>query len=121
MTDALTQALDAANEIDITVIGRTSGREISLPVWFVRDDDQLWLVPVHGSDTSWYKNVLRNAAIRASAPGAEISAQATTITDSIAVSRVADKFRAKFGADTFEQYYPRHDVAVEIPLPARVT
>jgi hypothetical protein len=93
---------------------------VSLPVWFVRDDDRLWLVPVHGSETSWYQNVLVNPAIRVSAPGAEVTARAVPVTDAGAVSRVVDKFRAKFGADTFEQYYPKHDVAVEVPLPTRV-
>jgi len=121
MNDALTQALDAANEIDITVIGRASGREISLPVWFVREGDRLWLVPVHGSDTEWFRNVLHNPTIRVSARGAQLTARATPITDAAGVSRVTDGFRAKFGAQTFGQYYPKHDVAVEIPLPARVT
>jgi deazaflavin-dependent oxidoreductase (nitroreductase family) len=120
MNDALTQALDSADEIQVTVIGRSSGREISLPVWFVRESDRLWLVPVHGSDTSWYRNVLHNPTMRVSVRGAQLTAQATSITESVAVNRVADKFRAKFGADTFEQYYPKHDVAVEIPLPARL-
>jgi hypothetical protein len=44
------KALERSREIELTVIGRTSGREISNPVWFVRDGEKLYLVPVKGSD-----------------------------------------------------------------------
>ncbi|HDJ89796.1 MAG TPA: DUF2255 domain-containing protein, partial [Thermoprotei archaeon] len=35
-------------EIEITVIGRKSSREISLPVWFVLKENKLFLLPVYG-------------------------------------------------------------------------
>ncbi len=50
-------ALQGANELEITVTGRTSGRSLSYPVWFALDGDKLYLLPVRGSDTDWYKNV----------------------------------------------------------------
>jgi hypothetical protein len=45
------------------VIGRKSGRTISIPVWFVLEGEKLYLLPVQGSNTQWYKNVLRNPQI----------------------------------------------------------
>jgi len=57
--DALEGRLSRDREITITVTGRKSGRTISLPIWFVWDDGKLYLLPVKGSDTQWYKNVLR--------------------------------------------------------------
>jgi len=54
--DALTARLARSREINISVIGRKSGRTISNPVWFVLDGDKLYLLPVQGSDTQWYKN-----------------------------------------------------------------
>jgi hypothetical protein len=48
--------LSRLNEITITVTGRKSGRPISIPVWFVLEDAKLYLLPVSGSDTEWYKN-----------------------------------------------------------------
>ena len=42
------KALEASPEIELTVTGRTSGREISNPVWFVREGEKLYLVPVSG-------------------------------------------------------------------------
>ncbi len=58
--DALKDRLSRSREINISVTGRKSGRTISIPVWFVLEDEKLYLLPVQGSDTQWYKNVLKN-------------------------------------------------------------
>ena len=55
--DSLKDRLSRSREINITVTGRKSGRAISIPVWFVSEDNRLYLLPVSGSDTQWYKNV----------------------------------------------------------------
>jgi len=110
------QALENSREIALTVIGRTSGREISIPVWFVRDGDKLYLVPVNGSDSDWYKNVLKTPTIRLAAEAAQLEATVTPTSDTAKVEQVLDKFRAKYGARDIEAYYPKHDVAVEVPL-----
>jgi hypothetical protein len=49
--EQFTKALETSREVELTVTGRTSGREISTPVWFVRDGEKLYLVPMHGPDT----------------------------------------------------------------------
>ena len=65
--DALKDRLSRYRELNISVTGRKSGRSISNPVWFVLDDDNLYLLPVRGSDTQWYKNVLKNPIMRVDA------------------------------------------------------
>jgi hypothetical protein len=45
--------LEATPEIELSVSGRTFGREISNPLWFVREGEKLYLVPVRGSDADW--------------------------------------------------------------------
>jgi len=114
--EQFTRALPSTREIEITVTGRKSGHEISLPVWFAQEGDKLYLVPVNGSDTNWYKNVLKERTIRVSAAGASLTARATPITDPARVGQIADMFRAKYSAGDFEAYYPKHDVALEVPL-----
>ncbi len=42
---------------------RTSGREISHPIWFVRGGKKLYLLPVSGSDSHWYKNLRRTPTL----------------------------------------------------------
>ncbi len=110
--DALKDRLSRSREINITVTGRKSGRAISIPVWFVLEGDKLYLLPVQGSDTQWYKNVLKNPSIRIDARGAEAEFNVVPITDATQVSSVVQKFRAKYGANDVKKYYAKFDVAV---------
>jgi len=110
--DALKDRLSRYREITITVTGRKSGRTISIPVWFVLEDDRLYLLPVQGSDTQWYKNVLKNPRIGINERGAEAEFQAVPVTDATQVSSVVEKFRDKYGANDVKKYYSKFDVAV---------
>ena len=109
--DSLKDRLARYRELNITVTGRKSGRAISIPVWFVWDEDQLYLLPVTGSDTQWYKNVLKKPSIRIDARGAEAELKAVAVTEATQVAAVVEKFRAKYGADV-KKYYSKFDVAV---------
>jgi hypothetical protein len=109
---ALKDRLSRVREIEISVTGRNSGRTISIPVWFVLEGAKLYLLPVQGSDTQWYKNVLKNPSIRIDARGAEAKLQAVPITDAKGVSSVVEKFRDKYGASDVKKYYSNFDVAV---------
>ena len=110
--DALKDRLSRSREINISVTGRKSGRTISIPIWFVLADDKLYLLPVQGSDTQWYKNVLKDPSIRIDARGAEAKLQAVPITDATQVSSVVKKFHDKYGASDVKKYYSKFDVAV---------
>ena len=110
--EALRDRLSHYREIKISVTGRKSGRSISIPVWFVLEDENLYLLPVHGSDTQWYKNVLSNPLIQIDARGAAAEFNAVPITDATQVSSVVAKFRAKYGAGDVKKYYSKFDVAI---------
>jgi len=110
--DDLRDRLLRFREINIMVTGRKSGRAISIPVWFVLDDEKLYLLPVRGSDTQWYKNVLENPSIRIDVGAAGAECKAIPITDAKLVSSVVEKFRAKYGAGHVKKYYSKFDVAV---------
>jgi nitroimidazol reductase NimA-like FMN-containing flavoprotein (pyridoxamine 5'-phosphate oxidase superfamily) len=49
--DDLKERLARYRQIKLSVIGRKSRKTISIPVWFVREGDTLYLLPVRGSDT----------------------------------------------------------------------
>src|SRR3954462_3713121 len=104
------KALDASSEVEITVTGRSSGREISIPVWFVREGDTLYLVPVNGSDSDWYRTELKNPALRLSEGDTDLTPRATPITDPAEVDQILDEFRGKYGPRDVAAYYPKHDV-----------
>jgi deazaflavin-dependent oxidoreductase (nitroreductase family) len=110
--DALKDRLSRYREIKITVTGRNSGRAISVPVWFVMDDHNLYLLPVQGSDTQWYKNVRKNPSIWINARGAEAEFSVVPVTDPAQVSSVVENFRHKYGPRDVKKYYSKFDVAV---------
>src|ERR1700739_955286 len=95
--DTLKDRLSRFREIKLSVTGRNSGRTISVPVWVVLQGEKLYLLPVLGSDTQWYKNVRKNPSTRIDARGAEANLQAVPITDAAGASSVVKKFRDKYG------------------------
>jgi deazaflavin-dependent oxidoreductase (nitroreductase family) len=114
--NTLKDRLSRSREITISVTGRKSGRTISIPVWFVLENGKLYLLPVTGSDTQWYKNVLKNPTIRVEAGGETAELKAVPITDPKQVSSIAEKFRAKYGPSDVKKYYSKFDVAITADL-----
>jgi deazaflavin-dependent oxidoreductase (nitroreductase family) len=104
--------LSRHREIAITVVGRKSGRSISIPVWFVSEGSTLYLLPVQGSDTQWFKNVQQKPSLRIAAGDAHADVKPVVLTDAKQVASVTEKFRARYGTGDVKKYYSRFDVAL---------
>lgn len=115
--DSLKDRLSRSSEITISVTGRKSGRTISNPVWFALEGGTLYLLPVQGSNTQWYKNVLKNPSIRIQAGGAEAELTTAPVMEAAQVKSVVEKFRSKYGADDVKKYYSKFDAAVVAQIP----
>lgn len=120
-TSMFRQALSTVEELTVTVTGRRSGRKISLPVWFVQDGQTLHLLPVAGSDSHWYQNVLCTPAVRLAANRSTIMATAKPVTEATKVRKIVEQFRAKYGAADVKKYFVKLDVGVEVRLPSPPT
>jgi deazaflavin-dependent oxidoreductase (nitroreductase family) len=107
---ALKTRLSKDSEVTITVTGRNSGRASSIPVWFVFDGAKVALLPVHGSDTQWYKNVLKNPRIRIQAGGTQAEFHVVPVTERAQLCSIIEKFRQKYG-DSGVKLYSKLDVA----------
>src|SRR5215467_13669172 len=94
----LKERLSRYQEIHLGVVGRKSGKVINRPVWFVFEDKKLYLVPVEGTDTQWYKNILKNPTVHVSARGVQGEFDVTPIHDKKEVASTVEKFRKKYGA-----------------------
>src|SRR3989442_13983781 len=94
--DSLEDRLSRSREINISVTGRKSGRAISIPVWFVLEDAKLYLLPVQGSDTQWYKNVLNNPMIRMEARSAHAEVKDARVTAPTRSASLVQKCRTKY-------------------------
>jgi deazaflavin-dependent oxidoreductase (nitroreductase family) len=118
MSGEFTGALRGSNEVTLAVTGRVSGRQISNTVWFVQENDNVYLLPVRGSDSSWFKNVRAIPTVRLTADGSSVTAPAEPITDQARTQDIVAKFRSKYGSDQVKRYYSKLDVAVEVSMPA---
>ena len=110
--NSLKDRLSHYSEINLSVTGRKSGKTISRPVWFVAEGNTLYLLPVQGSETQWYQNVLKNPAIEVEARDTKGKFKAVPATDAATVKSVVEKFREKYGAGDVKKYYSKFDVAV---------
>jgi deazaflavin-dependent oxidoreductase (nitroreductase family) len=112
----LRDVLKDRSEVELTVTGRKSGNESTRPIWFVEEGETLLLLPIHGTDTGWYRNIVKTPEIRLAADGEELRATARPIEDAGAVTDTVQKFGNKYGADRVAEYYPKQNAFVEVPL-----
>jgi hypothetical protein len=54
--------------------------------------------------------------LKVSVNGEEIPVGGKPVTDSNRVDQIVEKFKSKYGQGDVNKYYPKHDVAVEVPL-----
>ena len=115
--DRIDRLLKNRRQISISVIGRRTGRTITLPVWFVSADDALWLLPVYGSRTQWYRNLLVNPTITIKLGSERRTLRARTLKAAGTVRSVIRRFREKYTPEIIARLYPGPlDVAVKARL-----
>lgn len=112
--DMLIEALKKRRQISITVTGRRTGRAITIPVWFVYYGNALWLLPVYGSKTQWYRNLKKNRAIGVQVGTERREFSARLMKNSKTVKTVIQRFGEKYTPEQIRQWYTGLDVAVQI-------
>ena len=110
------KTLKTARELELTVTGRVSGKKISLPVWFTYDSNVVLLLPLKGTRTNWYKNVVKTPNLSLGLKGTSISLKAKPSTDKSDVEKTIESFRAKYGVGDVKKYYSKFDACVKLSL-----
>ena len=105
-------ALKSKAEVELTV--KRSGKWTTKPVWFVVDDVRIYLLPMYGTDTKWYKFATANPDIELSVKGKKVRAEARPVLDAQKLADVIDKFRSKYGE--LERYYRKLDAAIAVAI-----
>lgn len=77
--------------------------------------NKIYLLPVKGSDTNWYKNIKINPNMTLTVGKKSLQVKANPLDEPKRVKDVISLFGAKYGE--IEKWYTKLDVAVEIPLP----
>lgn len=126
MTDSeFLKTLTSTKAIDLTVKDQKTGRSSSRPVWFVLESEKLYLVPVTGSDSEWYKDILVNAEVQISArsplrvlgvKGKKLTANSKPVQGAAEVADVVQKFKSKYGAAEISKTYSKLDAAVQVMI-----
>lgn len=115
--DAFSRILKDRRQISISIIGRRSGRTITLPVWFVHSEGALWLLPVYGSKTQWYRNLLANRTITIKAGSERREFRARALKAPGDVRKVIRRFSKKYTSEIIARLYPGPlNVAVKVPV-----
>lgn len=115
-SDTLVTALKNDKEIELTVKGRKSGKPIPRPVWFALKGKELLLLPVTGTDSQWYKNILRDSQVKIASNQKTFNGKLRTITNKRQVEEVIELFEAKYGPSDIKKYYPKPNVAASLLL-----
>jgi len=115
-SDNILASLKRDKEIELTVTGRRSGKPLPRPVWFVLRGTELLLLPVTGTDSQWYKNILLDPQVKISASRQTISGKLRVITEKNQVEKVIELFKGKYGPSDIKKYYPKPNVAAALLL-----
>lgn len=109
-------ALKKVDEVDLTVVGRKTGADHTFPVWFVLEGEKLYLLPIYGTHSNWYRNLIAHPMLKIAVGENSIQAAPVFITVKDRVEQVVALFRARYGAGDVASYYSRFDAAVEVDL-----
>ncbi len=115
-SDNILSVLKEDKEIGLTVTGRKSGKPLPRPVWFVVRGTELLLLPVTGTDSQWYKNILLDPQVKISYSRQTFGGKLRVITERRQVDEVIELFKGKYGPSDIKKYYPKPNVAAILPL-----
>jgi deazaflavin-dependent oxidoreductase (nitroreductase family) len=115
-SDNILTALKRDKEIDLTVTGRKSGKPLPRPVWFALRGKELLLLPVTGTDSQWYKNILHDPQVQIRSSRQAFNGRLRTITGKEQVDEVIELFKGKYGSSDIKKYYPNPNVAATLLL-----
>ncbi|OLD13781.1 MAG: hypothetical protein AUI50_05605 [Crenarchaeota archaeon 13_1_40CM_2_52_14] len=114
--DNLKSSLAKETEIELVVTGRKSRKLIPRPVWFVLKGTELLLLPVTGTNSQWYKNILQDPRVKIKSKGQSITGKLHPIAGKKEVGEVIRLFEEKYGPRDIKRYYPNPNVAASLPL-----
>ncbi len=82
--------------LEITTIGRKSGKPRTKPIWFVYDQGALYIQSGKDGKTHWYRNLQKNPQMRLKIGQLTLTGKAQFMTDTAETERVHDLFRSKY-------------------------
>jgi deazaflavin-dependent oxidoreductase (nitroreductase family) len=89
-------AVEGKSDVRLTTIGRSSGKPRSVTIWFVRDQNHLYVQSGKDGKTNWYRNILANPEVSLEIDSVQLTGRAVPIDDETETRRIHDLFRSKY-------------------------
>ena len=106
------EALKSQSEVELAI--KRSGKWTTRPVWFTVNGATVYLLPMYGTDTKWYKHIVANPEIELSVSEKKMRGQARRVLDAQEFAGVIDLFRSKYG--DLKRYYRKLDVGIAVTI-----
>ena len=104
------ESLKSMREVELSV--KRSGKWTTRPVWFVEDAATVFLLPMYGTDTKWYKYAAANPEIELSVRDKRVRGVAKRVLNEQELAGVIERFQTKYG--DLKRYYKKIDVAIAV-------
>ena len=95
LQDALARVADEST-LEITTIGRKSGKPRTKPIWFIYDQGALYIQSGKDGKTHWYRNLQKSPQVQLKIGQLVLTGKAQFVTDVATTERVHDLFRSKY-------------------------
>jgi deazaflavin-dependent oxidoreductase (nitroreductase family) len=99
----VTTELDRHSVIDLTTVGRVSGRLHTIEIWFAHRNSTLYLLSGGGTQSDWVRNLIRTPEVRVRVGGRDYTGAGRIVTDlqeeRIARDAVHDKYIVRYRGD----------------------
>jgi deazaflavin-dependent oxidoreductase (nitroreductase family) len=89
-------AVQGESEVKLTTVGRSSGKPRTVTIWFVCDQDHLYVQSGREGETNWYRNLLAKPEVRLEFDSLRLTGRAVPVEDETETQRIHDLFRSKY-------------------------
>jgi deazaflavin-dependent oxidoreductase (nitroreductase family) len=102
----------------VTTVGRVTGREHTIEIWFALHDRTLYVLSGGGDRSDWVRNLRRNAQVQVRLGDVRVPGQARVVTeaseDELARRLVHEKYQPGYGGDLTSWRRSALPVAVDL-------
>lgn len=82
--------------VEITTLGRKSGKPHSIPIWFVYDEGRFYIQSGQDGKTAWYQNLKKDPQLKLKIDTLTFAGKAKFIDDKQETERIHGLFRSKY-------------------------
>jgi deazaflavin-dependent oxidoreductase (nitroreductase family) len=116
--------LDALGDLPycyLTTVGRTTGRERTVEIWFAMQAATLYMLSGGGSHSDWVRNLLRNPQVKVRLADIDLRGKARVLEngpeEALARRLLLEKYQPTYGGDLSDWSRTSLPVAVDIGQP----